>query len=252
LWYGVLFASGFFFGYLVLRSLLITLFQSKQKANAIADQFLLFCGIGAVLGARLIDVFLYQEVHEWIHRPWEIFSVWKGGLSSHGAACGVLIGLALLTRRLRRRGLAKWPVFRLLDLAVVPAALIGAFIRIGNFINQEILGKATALPWGVLFLHPADGGEILARHPVQLYESVAYLALFFLQIWLFWKKHLYEQVGLLSGWFLLLCFGGRFCLEFFKEEQSALIYGDFPLTMGQMLSIPLIIFGVYLVLRKKE
>lgn len=246
LWYGVLFALGFFLGYLVLCSLLKTFFSSKKKASQIAEQFLLFAGIGAIVGARLVDVFFYQNPSIWLDDPLEIFYVWEGGLSSHGAAAGVVIGLLFLTKYLRRKKLANFTFLSVLDFTVIPAALAGSCIRIGNFINQEILGKPTELSWGVIFLHPAGGEPIVARHPVQLYEGVAYLSLFLLQFWLFKKKNLYKEVGKLTGLFLVLCFGGRFLIEFFKEEQSALMAVGFPLTMGQLLSIPLVFWGLYL------
>jgi len=236
---------------MVLCSLLNIFLGSKKKASQVAEQFLLVAGIGAVVGARLVDVFFYQSPHVWLNSPMEIFYVWEGGLSSHGAAAGVLVGLLLLTKHLRRKKLADFTFLTALDLTVIPAALAGSFIRIGNFINQEILGKPTDLPWGVIFLHPADGGAIVARHPVQLYESAAYLALFLLQLWLFKKKHFYEVPGKLSGWFLILCFGGRFFIEFFKEEQSALISSGIPFSMGQLLSIPLMLWGLYLLFRRK-
>lgn len=250
LWYGVLFALGFFLGYLVLCHLLKNVFPSKKKAHQIAEQFLLFVGVGALVGARLADVFFYQDPRVWLSHPLEILFIWEGGLSSHGGALGALIGLLLLQRHLRIK--LKEPAFgflTVLDYTVIPAALAGACIRIGNFINQEILGKPTDLPWGILFLNPADRGPIVPRHPVQLYESAAYLVIFLFLLWCFKKKKLYRKPGLIGGWFFVLVFGFRFLIEFLKEEQSALMASWFPLTMGQLLSVPLVLAGIYLLLR---
>jgi phosphatidylglycerol:prolipoprotein diacylglycerol transferase len=249
LWYGVLFALGFFLGYLVLSYLLRVAIGSKKTASLIAEKFLLFAGVGAIAGARLADVFFYQNPRVWQENPFEIFYVWEGGLSSHGAAVGVLIALYVLKNHLRKFHLANFSFLNVLDFTVIPASIAGACIRIGNFINQEILGTPTNLPWGIMFLHPADGGAIVPRHPVQLYECVSYLVLFFFLFWLFKSRHLYKKAGRISGWFLVLCFGSRFFIEYFKVEQSALIAYGFPLTMGQILSIPLVVLGVYLLMR---
>ena len=124
---------------------------------------------------------------------------------------------------------------------------------IGNFIDQEILGKPTEMPWGVVFLHPADGGPIVPRHPAQLYESVTYFAIFFLLFWLFKTKAYFQKEGKISGLFLLLIF--RITVHFGvfqRREQSVLVSPQFSLTMGQMLSIPLVIWGAVLLLRKKR
>jgi prolipoprotein diacylglyceryltransferase len=131
----------------------------------------------------------------------------------------------------------------------LPAAGAAFFIRIGNFINQEILGTPTTVPWAVVFGHPADGRASLPRHPVQLYEALFYLAMFvFLMVsrkkWRKWKE------GRALGLFLALIFGFRFYIEFFKEEQSWHLAGSY-LTMGQWLSIPFFLVGLILFLRRK-
>ncbi len=252
LWYGVLFALGFFLGYLVLCSLLKKIVNSRKLANQIAEQFLLFIGLGAIIGARLGDVFFYQDPHHWLAHPQEIFYIWEGGLASHGGAAGIAIAIILLARHLKKKFKIPFTFLTILDFAVIPAALGSACIRIGNFINQEILGTISDLPWSIIFLHPANGGPIIPRHPVQLYESLAYLVTFSVLFWLFKTKTYFQTEGKISGLFLTLVFGFRFFLEFFKEEQSALIGAHFPLTMGQLLSIPFFIWGIYLLLRKRS
>lgn len=252
LWYGVLFALGFFLGYLVLCSLLKKLINSRKVANQIAEQFLLFIGLGAILGARLGDVFFYQDTQHWLAHPQEIFYIWEGGLASHGGAAGIAVAIMLLARHLRKKFKIPFTFLTVLDFTVIPAALTSGCIRIGNLINQEILGKATDLPWGVIFLHPADGGPIIPRHPVQLYESLTYFVIFFVLLWLFKTKTYFQTEGKISGLFFILIFGFRFFLEFFKEEQSVLIGPHFPLTMGQLLSVPFFLWGIYLLWRRKS
>jgi len=252
LWYGVLFALGFFAGYKVFARLVRKEFsgnEAKILAKRLSEKTLMAVGLGAIIGARLGDILFYQDISTWIHHPISILYVWEGGLASHGAAIGILIGLAVLVRKLRKeKPFSSYRFFSLLDRAVLSVAIAGFFIRIGNFINQEILGTPTAMPWGVLFLHPADGGPIVPRHPVQLYESFAYLALFALLYTLWNRRPSFRREGLSTGLFLVLLFGFRFLIEFFKIEQSD--YSLSFLTMGQLLSIPFILLGFYLLRRK--
>ncbi len=251
LWYGVLFALGFFLGYLVFCSLVQKHVGSRKKANEIAEQTLLFVGVGAIIGARLGDVFFYQNPHKWLTDPLEILYFWAGGLSSHGAAVGIAIALIILATHLRKKYHdPHFSFLRVLDYVTIPTALAGFCIRIGNFINQEILGTPSDLPWAILFLHPADGGPIVPRHPAQLYESLAYLVIFFILLYCFKKRPYFHKEGRSAGLFFVLIFGSRFLIEFVKEEQSVFMSAVFPFSMGQLLSIPLVIWGIYLLLRK--
>ncbi len=223
--------------------------ETKSQTKRLADRALMAVGLGAIVGARLGDVFFYQEAATWWHDPLSILYVWEGGLASHGGAVGILLALALLARRLQREKFGVYTFLALLDRVVPCVALAGACIRIGNFFNQEILGTPSNLPWAVLFLHPADGGAVVPRHPVQLYESFAYLALFGLLFTLWIKRPSFRREGLCSGLFLVLLFGFRFLIEFVKVEQSE--YTLIPwLTMGQILSLPFLLLGLYLLRRE--
>lgn len=245
LWYGFFFALGFFLGYLVLSRLIHRYDKSLSKAERrkFCEQLTFYVIVGAIIGARLGDVIFYQNWADIARHPMSIISVWEGGLASHGGAVGMLIALWIFSR------IKKIPFWTVADFIVIPSAIGAACIRIGNFFNQEILGIPTTLPWGIIFLHPADGGPIVPRHPAQLYEAIWYLCVFVILL-VYWKKHPpFKPKGKLTGLFLLLVFGFRFLIEFIKVEQST--HHIEYLTMGQWLSIPFFILGLYLFLRRK-
>jgi phosphatidylglycerol---prolipoprotein diacylglyceryl transferase len=257
LWYGFLFALGFFVGYWIFLSLLRRYFLSlpefrkeestslKKRATAVTEKVTVYLVIGALVGARLGDILLYQGWAAIARDPLSLFKIWEGGLASHGAAVGIFLALWILSKRVRIS------FFRLLDLIVIPTALAGTFIRIGNFFNQEILGTPTTLPWGVVFGHPLalQGGIDTPRHPVQLYEAFWYALVFFALLALFKKNPSLKRPGRIAGWFFILVFGFRFGIEFLKEEQSQLLAGHAFLTMGQWLSIPMVFFGIFLLVK---
>lgn len=252
-WYGALFALGFLVSFPIFERIVIRyltlegerdLSSVKQAAFHLADRMTIYAVFSAVLGARLGHFLFYENPSEYLWNPLELLQVWKGGLASHGAALGLLIGVFILSRSTQKlyRGLS---YLRLLDFISVPAAIVGAFIRVGNFINQEILGTPSQLPWAIVFLHPADGSPSLSRHPVQLYEAISYLLIFVFLSWLTFTSNQILKKGRIFGLFLVLVFGSRFVLEFFKMEQSRLFSDSF-LTMGQWLSIPFIFVGLLL------
>ncbi len=241
LWYGLFFALGIFLAYIAFVILLKRDKATKTQARKIADSFSTYALIGILLGARLFDILFYENFSAFLRDPLFIVRIWEGGLSSHGAVIGLIVAVFLFQRRH-----AYFSTLRLLDLLSVVAGLAAASIRIGNFFNQEILGTPSELPWAVLFGHPADGSFPVPRHPVQLYEALFYLGMFFV-MWNLkdrrWKK------GRLTGFFLIAIFSFRFLIEFLKEEQSVWLYGS-PLSMGQWLSLPFIAIGLFLLLRK--
>jgi len=132
-----------------------------------------------------------------------------------------------------------------LDRILVPTALVAAFIRFGNLMNSEIYGTETTLPWGIIF---ERNGEIVAKHPTQLYEALAYLASFVVMMYLYWKTNSKNKPGILMGAFFIMMFGARFLIEFIKEDQEAFEAG-MALNMGQWLSIPFVLAGVFLIVR---
>ena len=186
----------------------------KETAYRLTDSLCWFTIIGTVLGARLGEVFFYHWPRFREH-PAEIFMIWRGGLASHGGVIGVILALYLYTRYIRR-AIPQFSFLSLLDCVAIPSSLVACFIRLGNFMNQEIVGTPTEMPWGIIFGHPADDVTSVPRHPIQLYEATAYF-LTFLILWTTWKKQKPEaKPGILIGLMFILIFGSRVFLEFFK------------------------------------
>lgn len=254
-WYGIIFATGFVLGYYILLPILRKYFQDQgageetnKLASLFADRVTWFIVLGTIIGARLGHV-LFYEWDYYKENPLEILMIRKGGLASHGGTLGVMIALVLFLY-FNRKVFPQMTFVKLLDLLVIPTSVAVTFIRIANFFNQEILGTPTDKPWGVIFGHPADGTTPIPRHPVQLYEALAYLGTFFVLYTLWKTKGNRLKTGTLSGIFFILVFGSRFFLEFLKEQQSA--FDSFGLQLGQSLSIPFVLLGVALLLIPKR
>ena len=253
-WYGCFFACGFMAGYWLLRHIYTQVFSMKNVADPKEEATLFmdrFAGVGvlsAVVGARLGYVFFYGWPH-YRHHPIDIFKVWEGGLASHGAAVAVLCGIVFFVRQQKKR-FPQLSFLWLLDGMTIAVGLAAGSIRLGNFMNQEITGTPTTMPWGVSFLHPTDNHAGVPLHPVQLYEASFYFTLCacFYLLWRLRKKELGS--GFLSGCFFVTLFTFRFIIEFFKSHQSALLSPDFPLRMGQILSLPFIAVGIILLIRR--
>jgi prolipoprotein diacylglyceryl transferase len=222
---------------------------TKQTGYFLADRLCWFIVLGTLVGARLGAVFFYDWEHFKQH-PLEILEVWKGGLASHGGVLGVMLALFFYTKYIQ-----KWvPTFsflRVLDVVAIPSALTAAFIRIGNFFNQEIVGIPSDSPWAVLFAHPADGSLAIPRHPVQLYEAGAYLLTFFILLTLWKKQNTSLTEGTYVGFLFIFTFSSRFLLEFWKANLDSILTEPV-LQMGQLLSIPFILLGIAFVCRKQN
>ena len=231
-WYGLLFASGFLIGYYICEKMLKT---EKVKEKWIESLFF-YILIATIVGARLGHVFFYGWDY-YSQNPGEIIKVWHGGLASHGGAVGILFALYIHSKKITKRSVL-WS----LDRIAAPVALVGAFIRTGNLMNSEIYGVETTLPWGFIFERNA---EMVAKHPTQIYEALCYLLIFAFLFYKYWKTDAKDKQGMLTGIFFSLVFGARFLIEFIKEDQEMFEAG-MALNMGQWLSIPLVILGVYL------
>ncbi|MBI4992619.1 MAG: prolipoprotein diacylglyceryl transferase [Candidatus Magasanikbacteria bacterium] len=236
-WYGLFLAIG-----VTLAILIITkLFKEKKYSVDLALDLGIWLTIGGLLGARLGEILFYEPAY-YFSNPIEMIFINHGGLSSHGMTIGLILTLLLFAKIKSAQGGSasggKIPLKQYLDLIVLPIPLLAAFIRIGNFFNSEIVGKPTALPWGVKF--PLYEASPVARHPSQLYESLISLSLFIF-LYFVYKKYGPKLPQLfLTNLFLLLYFSSRFLIEFLKADYQT----SLGLTMGQILSAPFILWSV--------
>lgn len=234
-WYGLMFAVGFLFGLQHVEKM----FKHENVDTKWLESLFIYMIVATVLGARLGHVLFYGWDYYSQH-PIEILYVWQGGLASHGGTLGILIALAIWSKKVSKRNLL-W----VLDRVVVPTALVAALIRFGNLMNSEIYGVETTMPWGFIF---ERNHETVAKHPTQIYESLSYLVTFGVMLYMYWKTKAKDYEGLIFGVFFTMIFTARFFIEFIKEEQEAFEKG-MTLNMGQILSIPFVIAGVYLAIR---
>lgn len=239
-WYGLMFAIGFWLGF----NIVAKMFKHDGAPDSWVGTLLIYVAIATIVGARLGHVFFYQWDYYSAH-PWKILATWEGGLASHGGAIGIILAVILYSIFTTKRN-PLWTFDRL----TVAIALVGALIRFGNLMNSEIFGHATDLPWGFMFVRSAEWNQIYygqACHPTQIYESLTYLALFGLMMWMYWKKGCGNRPGLLFGTFLIGTFLTRFFIEFIKNNQVE-FEDSMALNMGQILSIPFALAGIFLVI----
>jgi phosphatidylglycerol:prolipoprotein diacylglycerol transferase len=229
-WYGLLFAAGILAAYRAG----IWSFEQAGGSREEASRLLGYVVVGTVVGARLGHCLLYEPGY-YLSHPLEILEVWRGGLASHGGVLGIALAVWLFARRTGR------DVLWLLDRVAVAAPAAAACIRVGNFFNSEIVGRPSTVPWAVVFARL----DPYPRHPAMLYEAAAYLVLFAAMLWLERHTRLRERPGALTGMVLILVFGFRFAIEFLKEPQEA-FEASLPLDLGQLLSIPAVLIGVWL------
>jgi len=237
-WYGILFATAILSGLEYMK----WVYKKEGRNEDELESMFIYIVVGIVVGARLGHCLFYDPAYYWAN-PMKIFAVWEGGLASHGGGAGVILALWLYVRKYKLKYL--W----LLDRVAIPTALFGFFVRMGNLMNSEILGKPTELPWAIIFSRV----DALPRHPAQLYEAFSYLLIFFLLTYIYINKKALLKNGFLFGLFLVLIFSARFMVEFVKVKQAAYT-SEISLTTGQDLSIPFLLIGVFLIvwsLRKK-
>jgi prolipoprotein diacylglyceryl transferase len=242
-WYGLCFAFAFLAGFQVVSYI----FKKEGRSVEQADQLLLYTMVGTVVGARMGHYFFYEfpllladPVRFFVQMITPPFS----GLASHGAAIGLFTAFYLYTKKNVGQS-----YLYVTDRIVIVAALAGFFIRFGNLMNSEIIGKPTDMPWGFKFLRDLEfnpsglAAFVVPRHPSQLYEALSCLLLFFILLYLWKLKKEKTQEGLLTGIFMIFVFTLRFFYEFLKENQSSFENG-LSLNMGQILSIPAVLFGL--------
>jgi len=238
-WYGLMYAIAFLVTYFFVRAAVKHKKFGKKLTLDDVDALMILLVAGLIVGARLFEVLFYNPAFYFLH-PAEIIAVWHGGLSFHGGLLGMLLATWLFCKK------KKISLLALADVLIVPLALGQALGRIGNFINAELVGRITSLPWGVNF-----GGEVNAagnsvfRHPSQLYEAFYNLVIFSI---LFTIRNKKLPKGYLFGWFLTLYSVFRFFTEFVREPEVMLG----PLTLGQWLNIPMFVAGVWLLFKLKK
>lgn len=250
-YYGLLFAVAFILGYKVEEKM----FKSEGLPMAWLDKLWLYVAIATIVGARLGHCIFYDWAYYSQH-PLEMilpvrfspefkFTGYQG-LASHGAAIGIIAGLWYYSRKVSKKS-----IFWILDRAVIPIALAGFFIRTGNLMNSEIVGLPTNMPWGFRFMNSDLPNPELPRHPAQLYEAICYLFSFFVLMYLYWRTNVKKKMGFIFGAFLILIFSARFIIEFVKEVQEPWEAG-MTLNMGQILSIPFILAGIFMLWYSKK
>jgi prolipoprotein diacylglyceryl transferase len=233
-WYGLLFLSGFYIGLYFMQKVC----KHENKPAEKMDTLLVYLIAGTTIGARLAHCFFYEWDY-YSQNLAEIVMIWKGGLASHGGGAGVVIALYIFSRRHPEFSFS-W----LCDRIALPLVLTGAFIRLGNLMNSEIIGQPTNLPWAFVF----DRVDQIPRHPTQIYESLWYLGTWLVGVFLYKKFKHHPPVGLLFGWVVGAIFTGRILIELIKENQEA-FEANMTLNMGQWLSIPWLLVGYFLFFR---
>ncbi len=240
-WYGLMFAVGFLIGY----EIVARMFRHEGAPEKWLGTLLIWLMTGTIVGARLGHCIFYEWEHYSAH-PEKILRIWEGGLASHGGAIGIIITVFLFSIITTRRS----PLWTF-DRIVVPTALVGGLIRLGNLFNSEIFGGPTDLPWGMMFVNSREWFTQYyghACHPTQIYEALCYFTLFGILMWMYWKRNCQERPGLIFGVFLIGTFLSRFFIEFIKNNQVG-FEENMVLNMGQCLSIPFVLLGVYLIIR---
>jgi len=236
-YYGLLFALSFVVGFKIMEHI----FNKENRSMDDLNDLVWYMILGTVIGARLGHCLFYNPEY-YLANPIEILKIWTGGLASHGAAVGILTSIYFYSKKKKNQSFL-W----VMDRVVITVALAAVFIRMGNLFNSEIIGHPTDLAWGFIF----TSVDNIPRHPAQLYEALFYL-LSFVIIYFQYKKYDGKfNDGYLFGIFLILIFGFRIFVEYFKENQTYFEEGML-LNMGQLLSIPLVIAGIYFLYYSKK
>ena len=264
-WYSLCWLIGLALAYFVVKRL----YQEQKVKDELFDPLFFYCFLGILIGARLGHCIFYQPdyfltsgkgfvemllpIHfgndgSWLGQTFGFFFTGYEGLASHGGTLGLMIALWLYVRK------TKLSIWMVLDNIAIATGITACFIRLGNLMNSEIIGKVTDVPWAFIF----ERVDAVPRHPGQLYEAIAY-AILFVIMWTIYKNNQKptaksQQLKVGSGWYFGFCltyiFTFRFFIEYTKEIQEA-FEASLPLDMGQILSIPFVVLGITCMIRAK-
>ena len=247
-YYSLMFVIAFMLGLTLMKRIFLKDKISLEKL----DSLFIYVVVATLIGAR-IGHFLFYDPEFLFKKPLEVILPFRfspkfeftgfAGLASHGAAIGIIISMYLFSKKVLKK-----PVLFILDRIVIPAAIGGMFVRLGNLMNSGIIGKPTNSDFGFVF---KQLGESFPRHPAQLYEAVSYLVIFIILWYTYWRTDKKEKLGYLFGVYFALTFSARFVIEFFKEAQVD-ERAVWDLNTGQWLSIPLVLIGLYYMFRKAK
>ena len=236
-WYSLAYIGGILIGWVLSKKIFISNFQLKEKF----DDFITYLILGIIVGGRLGYVFFYNFSY-YSDNLLDVIKIWQGGMSFHGGLIGVIFASFLFAKKNNQN------IFIYLDIVSIVAPIGIFFGRIANFINSELYGIETNLPWAVKFIQIDD----LYRHPSQLYEALFEGLILFIILLYFRKKGFMKIPGFISGLFLIFYSIFRFAVEFLRVPDEHLGYLFFNLTMGQLISIVFLLIGTYLVINKYE
>ncbi|MBL0309373.1 MAG: prolipoprotein diacylglyceryl transferase [Bacteroidetes bacterium] len=234
-WYGVLWGLSLIWTFWAQQFIWKQIGWNDEKVT-LAIQYVF---IGGLIGARLGHIVFY-DLEYYLSHPLDILAVWKGGLASHGGLAGGILGLYLFSRNHR-----EFPFVPLFNYCAISVPLLASLIRIGNLMNSELVGTPTHVPWAFVFKQVDD----IPRHPVVLYESLAYFLLQIIMLLVF-MKYKQSKTRLYPAILFIGLFGARFVLEFFKVPDGGLLFGLVSKT--QMLNIPFILLGIWLLTKLTE
>ena len=236
-WYSLAYIMGIVIGWLLCKKIFI----QKTDVNEKFDDYIAYLIIGIIIGGRLGYVIFYN-FNYYLNNFFDIFKIWQGGMSFHGGLIGIIIASSLFAKRNNQN------VFLYLDLVSLVAPIGIFFGRLANFINSELYGTPTEIPWAVTFIQVDN----ISRHPSQLYEATLEGIILFLILVYFRNKNYLKKPGLISSLFLIYYSIFRFCVEFFRVPDEQIGYLIFELSMGQIISLIFILIGAILFYLKNE
>ena len=236
-WYSLAYIAGIIIGWLLCKKILI----QKSDINEKFDDYITYLVIGMIIGGRLGYIIFYNFSY-YINNFFDIFKVWEGGMSFHGGLIGIIIASILFTKKHNQDS------FLYMDLVSLVAPIGIFFGRLANFINSELYGTPTDIPWAVTFIQVDN----LSRHPSQLYEAILEGFILFVILMYFKNKDYLKKPGLISGLFLIFYSLFRFFIEFVRVPDEQLGHLIFELSMGQIISLIFFVIGIILFYLKNE